>query len=196
MVVDRRLSHLNCDTINLLSKKDIVKGLPKLKYVKRPLCTSLVSGKAKRNTFKSKATPSSKRRLDLLHMDLYGPMRDEAPEVLINFLKMIQRGLQAQIRTVRTDRGYALLSKGFRVYNKRTRLIVKKIHVNFDELPDMMSDHSSSGLVTKSLAPQCQHNLEQKRHEPSSSTHVQDNLPSADVADNPLMSDVVQSNVR
>ncbi|GKC72134.1 hypothetical protein Tco_1118017 [Tanacetum coccineum] len=118
---------------------------------------------------------------------------------------MIQRGLQAQVRTVRTDRGYALLSKGFRVYNKRTRLIVEKIHVNFDELPDMMSDHSSSGLVTKSpemmsdhssLAPQCQHNLEQKLHEPSSSTYVQDNLPSTDVADNPLMSDVVQSNVR
>ncbi|GJT48732.1 retrovirus-related pol polyprotein from transposon TNT 1-94 [Tanacetum coccineum] len=30
----RRLSHLNFDTINLLSKKDIVNGLPKLKYVK------------------------------------------------------------------------------------------------------------------------------------------------------------------
>ncbi|GJY53917.1 retrovirus-related pol polyprotein from transposon TNT 1-94 [Tanacetum coccineum] len=29
-----RLSHLNFDTINLLSKKDIVNGLPKLKYVK------------------------------------------------------------------------------------------------------------------------------------------------------------------
>ncbi|GJW73668.1 retrovirus-related pol polyprotein from transposon TNT 1-94, partial [Tanacetum coccineum] len=30
----RRLSHLNFDTINLLSKKDIVNGLPKLKYAK------------------------------------------------------------------------------------------------------------------------------------------------------------------
>ncbi|GJY29588.1 retrovirus-related pol polyprotein from transposon TNT 1-94 [Tanacetum coccineum] len=36
----RRLSHLNCDTINLLSKKDIVNGLPKLKYVKDKLCSS------------------------------------------------------------------------------------------------------------------------------------------------------------
>ncbi|GJZ35153.1 retrovirus-related pol polyprotein from transposon TNT 1-94 [Tanacetum coccineum] len=112
----RRLSHLNCDTINLLSKKDIVKGLPKLKYVKDHLCSSCELGKAKRNTFKSKATPSSKRRLDLLHMDLYGPMRDEAPEVLINFLKMIQRGLQAQIRTVRTDRGTEFLNKTLQTY--------------------------------------------------------------------------------
>nr|GFA77201.1 retrovirus-related Pol polyprotein from transposon TNT 1-94 [Tanacetum cinerariifolium] len=34
----RRLSHLNFDYINLLSKKDIVIGLPKLKYVKDQLC--------------------------------------------------------------------------------------------------------------------------------------------------------------
>ncbi|GKB76262.1 retrovirus-related pol polyprotein from transposon TNT 1-94 [Tanacetum coccineum] len=36
----RRLSHLNFDYINLLSKKDIVIGLPKLKYVKDQLCSS------------------------------------------------------------------------------------------------------------------------------------------------------------
>ncbi|GJS80436.1 UDP-glucuronic acid decarboxylase 6-like protein [Tanacetum coccineum] len=33
----QRLSHLNFDTINLLSKKDIVNGLPKLKYAKDQL---------------------------------------------------------------------------------------------------------------------------------------------------------------
>nr|GFB28285.1 retrovirus-related Pol polyprotein from transposon TNT 1-94 [Tanacetum cinerariifolium] len=36
----RRLSHLNFDTINLLSKNDIVIGLPKLKFVKDHLCSS------------------------------------------------------------------------------------------------------------------------------------------------------------
>nr|GEY89907.1 integrase, catalytic region, zinc finger, CCHC-type, peptidase aspartic, catalytic [Tanacetum cinerariifolium] len=35
-----RLSHLNFDTINLLSKNDIVVGLPKLKFVKDHLCSS------------------------------------------------------------------------------------------------------------------------------------------------------------
>nr|GEV54310.1 ribonuclease H-like domain-containing protein [Tanacetum cinerariifolium] len=39
----RRLSHLNFDTINLLSKNDIVIGLPKLKFVKDHLCSSFVS---------------------------------------------------------------------------------------------------------------------------------------------------------
>ncbi|GJT94450.1 retrovirus-related pol polyprotein from transposon TNT 1-94 [Tanacetum coccineum] len=56
----RRLSHLNFDTINLLSKKDIVNGLPKLKYVKEQLCSSCEMGKAKRSTFKTKTVPSSK----------------------------------------------------------------------------------------------------------------------------------------
>ncbi|GJX01099.1 retrovirus-related pol polyprotein from transposon TNT 1-94 [Tanacetum coccineum] len=43
----RRLSHLNFDTINLLSKKDIVNSLPKLKYVKDQLCSSCELSKAK-----------------------------------------------------------------------------------------------------------------------------------------------------
>nr|GEX87240.1 retrovirus-related Pol polyprotein from transposon TNT 1-94 [Tanacetum cinerariifolium] len=36
----QRLSHLNFDYINLLSKKDTVIGLPKLKYIKDQLCSS------------------------------------------------------------------------------------------------------------------------------------------------------------
>ncbi|GJT32947.1 retrovirus-related pol polyprotein from transposon TNT 1-94 [Tanacetum coccineum] len=298
----RRLSHLNFDYITLLSKKDIVTGLPKLKYVKDQLCSSCEMSKAKRSSFKSKAVPSSKGRLNLLHMDLCGPMRvasingkkyilvivddysrytwtlflrskDETPEVLKDFLTMIQRNLQAQVITVRTDRGteflnktlhayfkeegiehqtstprtpeqngvverrnrtlveaartmlsasklplsfwaeavatacytqnrsiiisthgkmayhiindrkpsikhlhifgcicyitrdgenldkmkekgdpcvmvgYSTQSKGYRVYNKRTRLIVESIHIKFDEIKEMMSDHNSSDLA-------------------------------------------------
>nr|GFA91911.1 retrovirus-related Pol polyprotein from transposon TNT 1-94 [Tanacetum cinerariifolium] len=136
----RRLSHLNFDYINLLLKKDIVIGLPKLKYVKDQLCSSCELSKAKRSSFKSKAVPSSKGRLNLLHMDLCGPMRvasingkkyimvivddysrytwtlflrskDETPEVWKEFLTMIQRNLQAPVITVRTDRGTEFLSK-------------------------------------------------------------------------------------
>ncbi|GJY83436.1 retrovirus-related pol polyprotein from transposon TNT 1-94 [Tanacetum coccineum] len=46
--------------------------------------------------------------------------------------------------------GYSTQSKAYRVFNKRTRIIVETIHVNFDELPHMASDHVSSDLV-----PQC-----------------------------------------
>ncbi|GJR67743.1 retrovirus-related pol polyprotein from transposon TNT 1-94 [Tanacetum coccineum] len=43
----RRLSHLNFDTINLLSKYDIVTGIPKLKFIKDHLCSSCELWKAK-----------------------------------------------------------------------------------------------------------------------------------------------------
>ncbi|GKE34296.1 integrase, catalytic region, zinc finger, CCHC-type containing protein, partial [Tanacetum coccineum] len=46
--------------------------------------------------------------------------------------------------------GYSTQLRAYRVYNKRTRVIVKTIHVNFDELPQMASDHISSDPV-----PQC-----------------------------------------
>ncbi|GJU10304.1 retrovirus-related pol polyprotein from transposon TNT 1-94 [Tanacetum coccineum] len=129
----RRLSHLNFDTINLLSKNNILTGLLKLKFVKYHLCSSCELGKAKTKSFHTKTTPSLKIRLQLLHMDLCGPMRvesingkkyvlvivddsrytwthflrskDETPEVLIDFLTLVQRGLHAQVRTVRTDKG-------------------------------------------------------------------------------------------
>ncbi|GKB12090.1 retrovirus-related pol polyprotein from transposon TNT 1-94, partial [Tanacetum coccineum] len=58
-----RLSHLNFDTINLLSKYDILIGLPKLKFVKDQLCSSCELGKAKCKSFKTKTIASSKRRL-------------------------------------------------------------------------------------------------------------------------------------
>ncbi|GJU98957.1 retrovirus-related pol polyprotein from transposon TNT 1-94 [Tanacetum coccineum] len=73
----RRLSHLNFDTMNLLSKNDIVNGLPNLKLVKDQLCSSCEMGKAKRSSFKSLTVTRSKKRLDLLHMDLCGPMHIE-----------------------------------------------------------------------------------------------------------------------
>ncbi|GKC22912.1 retrovirus-related pol polyprotein from transposon TNT 1-94, partial [Tanacetum coccineum] len=41
--------------------------------------------------------------------------------------------------------GYAPTKKAFRIYNRRTRQINETIHVDFDELTAMASEHSSSG---------------------------------------------------
>ncbi|GJS05785.1 retrovirus-related pol polyprotein from transposon TNT 1-94 [Tanacetum coccineum] len=43
--------------------------------------------------------------------------------------------------------GYSTQSNAYRVFIKRTRMIVETIHVNFDELPQMASDHVSSDPV-------------------------------------------------
>nr|GFA64624.1 Gag-Pol polyprotein [Tanacetum cinerariifolium] len=40
--------------------------------------------------------------------------------------------------------GYSTQSRAYRVFNKRTRVIMESIHVNFDELPHMASAHNSS----------------------------------------------------
>nr|GFB58213.1 hypothetical protein [Tanacetum cinerariifolium] len=40
--------------------------------------------------------------------------------------------------------GYSTQSRAYRVFNKRTRVIMESIHVNFDELPQMASDQISS----------------------------------------------------
>ncbi|GKD14589.1 retrovirus-related pol polyprotein from transposon TNT 1-94 [Tanacetum coccineum] len=101
----RHLSHLNFDTINLLLKYDIMTGLPKLKFVKDHLCSSCELGKAKRKSFKTKTTPSSKRRLQILHMDLCGPIRVES----IN-------GLHAHVRTVQIDKGTKFWNKTLHAY--------------------------------------------------------------------------------
>ncbi|GKF11544.1 retrovirus-related pol polyprotein from transposon TNT 1-94 [Tanacetum coccineum] len=46
--------------------------------------------------------------------------------------------------------GYSTQSKGYRVYNKRTRLIVESIHLKFDEIKEMSKTfvaNDTSGLV-------------------------------------------------
>ncbi|GJT16965.1 integrase, catalytic region, zinc finger, CCHC-type containing protein [Tanacetum coccineum] len=87
----RRLSHLNFDTINLLSKNNIVNGLPKLKFVKDHLCSSCELGKAKRKKINGK-------KYVLVIVDDYSRYtwthflrsKDETPGVLIDFLTLVQ----------------------------------------------------------------------------------------------------------
>nr|GFB41985.1 retrovirus-related Pol polyprotein from transposon TNT 1-94 [Tanacetum cinerariifolium] len=63
--------------------------------------------------------------------------------------------------------GYSTQSRAYRVYNKRTRVIMESIHVNFDELPHMASAHNStdpgptcqsmaSVQISSDPAPKCQ----------------------------------------
>ncbi|GJW96702.1 retrovirus-related pol polyprotein from transposon TNT 1-94, partial [Tanacetum coccineum] len=170
----RHLSYLNFDSINLLSKNDIVIGLPKLKFIKDHLCSSCELGKAKQKSFHTNTTPSS--WLQILHMDLCGPIRRKhlttsslADNRLSKFFNILVLSLLTSSEIVRKSSrdgenlgkmkekgdacifvGYSTQSRAYRVYNKRTRVIVETIHVNFDELPQMASDHLSSDPV-----PQC-----------------------------------------
>ncbi|GKC78570.1 retrovirus-related pol polyprotein from transposon TNT 1-94 [Tanacetum coccineum] len=97
----RILSHLNFNYINLLSKKDVVIGLPKL---------------------------NSKGRLNLLHMDLCGPMRVASINgkkyilVIIDDYSIYTWTLflrhQALVIYVLTDRGTEFLNKTLNAFFK------------------------------------------------------------------------------
>ncbi|GJT59594.1 integrase, catalytic region, zinc finger, CCHC-type containing protein [Tanacetum coccineum] len=71
----RRLSHLNFGTINDLTTLDLVDGLPKFKYGKDRLCSACERGKSKKASHPPKLVPSDHFKLELLHMDLCGPMK-------------------------------------------------------------------------------------------------------------------------
>ncbi|GJU37461.1 retrovirus-related pol polyprotein from transposon TNT 1-94 [Tanacetum coccineum] len=100
----RRLSHLNFDYINLLSKKDVVIGLPKLKYVKDQLYDY------SRYTW-----------------TLFLRSNDETLEVLKDFLTTIQRNLQAPIISVQTDRGTEFLNKTLHAFFKEEEKLSIKL---------------------------------------------------------------------
>ncbi|GJZ44610.1 putative ribonuclease H-like domain-containing protein [Tanacetum coccineum] len=48
---------------------------------------------------------------------------------------------------------YAPMKKAFRIYNRHTRQIIETIHVDFDELTTMASEHSSSGPALYEMTP-------------------------------------------
>ncbi|GKC43725.1 retrovirus-related pol polyprotein from transposon TNT 1-94 [Tanacetum coccineum] len=114
----RRLSHLNFGTINQLTSNDLVDGLLKFKYNKDHLCSACEQGKSKKASLPPKLVPSTESKLELLHMDLCGPMRvasingkkyilvivddysrytwvyflrtkDEAPDMIIDFVNQV-----------------------------------------------------------------------------------------------------------
>nr|GFA55414.1 putative ribonuclease H-like domain-containing protein [Tanacetum cinerariifolium] len=141
----QRLSHLNFNTINDLARNDLVAGLSKFKYHKEHICPSCEQGKSKRASHPPKPVPNLRQRLRLLHMDLCGPMRiasingkryilvivddysrytwvhflrskDEAPAVIITFLKTITVLLQSPVIIIRTDNGTEFKNQVLKVY--------------------------------------------------------------------------------
>ncbi|GJS06826.1 retrovirus-related pol polyprotein from transposon TNT 1-94 [Tanacetum coccineum] len=141
----RRLSHLNFGTINQLTSKDLVDGLLKFRYKKDHLCSAREQGKSKKASLPPKLVPSTESKLKLLHIDLCGPIRvasingkkyilvivddysrytwvyflrtkDEAPDMIIDFINQVQRNLKAQILTIRNDNGTEFKNEKLRAF--------------------------------------------------------------------------------
>ncbi|GKA02347.1 integrase, catalytic region, zinc finger, CCHC-type containing protein, partial [Tanacetum coccineum] len=141
----RRLNHLNFGTLNDLARKDLVRGLPRLKFEKDHLCSACQLGKSRKATHKPKTINTIMEVLHTLHMDLCGPLRvqsingkkyilvivddysrftwvkflrskDETPAFVINLLKQLQVGLNKTVWFVRTDNGTKFVNKDLTDY--------------------------------------------------------------------------------
>ncbi|GJR00751.1 retrovirus-related pol polyprotein from transposon TNT 1-94 [Tanacetum coccineum] len=102
----------------------LVRGLPKLKFEKDHLCSACALGKSSKKPNKPKSEDTNQKKLNLLHMDLCGPMqclrsKDEAPAFIINFLKMIQVRLKETVRRIRTDNGTEFVNQTLREYYEK-----------------------------------------------------------------------------
>jgi len=71
----KRLGHASLSLLNKLVSKDLVVGLPSIKYNDGKVCDACAKGKQVKNSFNSKRCVSTSRPLELLHIDLCGPMR-------------------------------------------------------------------------------------------------------------------------
>ncbi|GJU42264.1 retrovirus-related pol polyprotein from transposon TNT 1-94 [Tanacetum coccineum] len=113
----RRLSHLNFGTINDLTKPDLVDGLPKLKYGKDHLCFVCERGKSKKASHPPKLIPSDYSKLELLHMDLCGPMR----VALVNGKKYILVIVDdfSRFTWIRTDNGTEFKNATLKAYYEK-----------------------------------------------------------------------------
>ena len=58
-----------------LNRKQLVEGLPKLKFEKDKMCEACQKGKQTKVSFKSKNVVTTERPLEMLQMDLFGPSR-------------------------------------------------------------------------------------------------------------------------
>ncbi|GJZ06010.1 retrovirus-related pol polyprotein from transposon TNT 1-94 [Tanacetum coccineum] len=111
-------------------------------------------GKSKKASLPSKLVPSTESKLELLHMDLCGPMRvasindkkyilviiddysrftwvyflrtkDEAPDMIIDFVNQVQRNLKASILKIRTNNGTEFKNEKLRAFYANLGIVHK-----------------------------------------------------------------------
>ena len=71
----KRLGHVNFNHLEKLSKKNIIRGLPRINIKQDVKCDTCLKNKMVSISHKSKKLISTNRPLELLHLDLFGPTR-------------------------------------------------------------------------------------------------------------------------
>nr|GEU76340.1 retrovirus-related Pol polyprotein from transposon TNT 1-94 [Tanacetum cinerariifolium] len=174
-----------CFICNLEARQSLVRGLPKLNIEKDHLCSACAMVQSKKKSHKPKSKDTNQEKLYLLHMDLCGPMRvesvngkkyiifivddysrftwvkclrskDEAPDFIIKFLKMIQVRLKVPVRRIRIDNGTECVNQTLQAvatacYTQnrsmiRLRYCKTPYELLHDKLPDLSFFHVFGAL--------------------------------------------------
>jgi hypothetical protein len=130
----RRLAHVGMSTLKKVLKKDMVRGLNDVVFEKDKPCSACQAGKQVANTHTTKAFMSTSRPLELLHMDLFGPInyisagvnlyclvivddfsrytwvfflhdKSEVASIFKKFAKKAQNEFDCKIKKIRSDNG-------------------------------------------------------------------------------------------
>src|ERR1044072_1667541 len=138
----RKLGHVSLRMNSQLNKLDLVRGLPNLKFTSEALCEACQKGKFSKRSFKAKNVVSTSRPLELLHIDLFGPVKtaslngkkyglvivddysrwawvkflrskDESHSVFATFCTQVQNEKNCTIVRVRSDHGGEFENKDF-----------------------------------------------------------------------------------
>ncbi|GJX18720.1 retrovirus-related pol polyprotein from transposon TNT 1-94, partial [Tanacetum coccineum] len=154
------LSHLNFGTINDLTKHDLVDSLPKFKYRKDHLCSAYERGKSKKASHPPKVVQSNHSKLELLHMDLCGPMRvasinrkryilvivddysrftwvyflrtkDETPEIIKNFIARVQLNYNVKVHKIRTGNDNEFKNTTLKAYYEKLGIMQQFLTAKF-----------------------------------------------------------------
>ena len=120
--------------MNELVRKDLVRGIPLVEFSRDGLCDACQKGKQKNASFKKKLESTIDEPLQLLHMDLFGPVnvlsiskkryylvivddfskftwtyflgsKDEASEIIINHIRKFNNHPDLKVRSIRSDNG-------------------------------------------------------------------------------------------
>ncbi|XP_074323206.1 uncharacterized protein LOC141660144 [Apium graveolens] len=86
-------------------QRELVRGLPEMEFFPEGLCEACEKGKSKRASHKKKIVSDIAEPLQLLHMDLFGPVNDEAAEMIIDHINKIELEVGVPVRCIRSDNG-------------------------------------------------------------------------------------------
>ncbi|GJW11754.1 putative ribonuclease H-like domain-containing protein, partial [Tanacetum coccineum] len=130
----RRLGHVNFKNINKLVKGHLVRGLPSKVFVNDHTCVAYKKGKQHKASCKAKLDRIIRKPLELLHMDLFGPVsiesinkkryclvvtddfsrfswvfflatKDETSKILCNLIIGLEKQLNHNVKIIRCDNG-------------------------------------------------------------------------------------------